>query len=165
MVKKNSNVVAELDVIHQDTNFEMIKEFHRVFGRTPDPKTPTIPNDDSIRLRWSLIQEEMNEVFREMFYYEGEPKTNISLPKLAKELADLLYVVYGTGAAFGIDLDAVFLAVHESNMSKLDKNGKVIRREDGKVLKGPLYKEPNIEHVLEQQVKIQDMIKKGKENI
>jgi predicted HAD superfamily Cof-like phosphohydrolase len=126
------------------TNFERVKEFHKVFGRTPDPETPTAPTRSVLNLRWNLITEEYNEV-KEEFYPESGP---VELPKVAKELCDLLYVVYGTGAQFGIDLDKCFAEVHRSNMSKLDKDGKVIRREDGKVLKSDLYTPPDMNKVL-----------------
>lgn len=135
------------------TNFDMIKEFHRVFGREPDPTTPTQISDQSKLLRAELIREEFIEVLDELGFHVGEcddelwsnrEQKIVELPKLAKELADLLYVVYGTAAVYGIPIDDVFREVHESNMSKLDENGQVIRREDGKVLKGPNYRPPNL---------------------
>ncbi|WP_443063182.1 MazG nucleotide pyrophosphohydrolase domain-containing protein [Streptomyces sp. NBC_00483] len=67
---------------------------------------------------------------------------------LAKELADVLYVTYGAADALGIDLPAVFAEVHRSNMSKLDADGRVLRRDDGKVLKGPGYRPPVLDHVV-----------------
>lgn len=138
-----------------NTNFQKVKKFHKVFSRTKDPEVPTIPTSDSIDLRYKLITEEYKEVIEELGYrWLKEPTVlrvpdfQISIPKLAKELSDLEYVVHGTSAVFGIPHDAVFNEVHESNMSKLDKDGNVIRREDGKVLKSELYKPANIEKVL-----------------
>ena len=84
-----------------------------------------------------LIEEEKKELFDE--FAKTSPE-NVNLVNVAKELADLLYVVYGTAAAYGIPIDDVYREVHKSNMSKLGEDGKPIYREDGKVLKGPNYK-------------------------
>lgn len=139
------------------TNFEMIKEFHDVFSRTPRPEKPTQISSESRMLRAKLIFEEFKEVLDDlrinlMVTYESEIVLDneggtklVHLPSLAKELADLLYVVYGTADVYGIPIDDVFREVHESNMSKLDDNGEVLRREDGKVLKGPNYRPPNLD--------------------
>jgi predicted HAD superfamily Cof-like phosphohydrolase len=152
------------------TNFNLIQEFHKDFGRIPDPETPTIPNKDSVILRAKLISEEYIEVLKELGLdlceltqesdsEKAEKKAieyltvicnelikpeKININKLAKELADLLVVVYGTAAAFGIPMDDVYKAVHDSNMSKKTKDGKVLRREDGKILKSDQYHEPVI---------------------
>ena len=108
------------------------------------------PTDDLVNLRWKLIDEEYHETFKELYTYNDwanlEVQKDISKQKLAKELADLLYVVYGTADCFGIDIDRVFAEVHRSNMSKL-VDGKPLKREDGKVLKGPNYTPPNLEFV------------------
>lgn len=117
----------------------MVKEFHDAFD-APDPATPQFPDAATFELRKRLIEEEYQEFLDAVA--EGD------LANAFKELADLIYVVAGTGAAFGGDLDAVFLAVHESNMSKLGEDGKPVKREDGKILKGPKYKAPNIAEVL-----------------
>jgi len=93
------------------------------------------PTPDLARLRQDLIMEEAGEVWEEL------ERPVISKAKLTKELADLLYVVYGTALAFGLPLDPAFNRVHESNMSKL-VDGKPLYREDGKVLKGPNYQPP-----------------------
>jgi NTP pyrophosphatase (non-canonical NTP hydrolase) len=111
-------------------------------------------------LRANLMFEEMKELFAEMgidisaelgsvylwqhAYPEDYP---YDLSKIAKEIADVLYVVYGTAAAFGIDIDKVYAQVHESNMSKVGPDGEVLRRSDGKVLKGPNYKAPDLDWV------------------
>jgi len=116
------------------TNFEMVKDFHRVYGQELNEKL----NQDAINkfkyLRLDLIKEEFTEIQKEFWPSRVDPVN------LAKELTDLLYVVYGAGATFGIDLDKCFAEVHRSNMSKLGEDGKPIYREDGKVLKGPNYK-------------------------
>ncbi len=119
----------------EPTNFEKVREFHKAFGVEIDAEFTTKLAD----FRDNLIYEEFLEVEEELLY-----KEQINKEKLTKELADLLYVVYGTGATFGLPLDEAFSLVHESNMSKLAEDGSVLRREDGKVLKGPNYKEPDL---------------------
>lgn len=122
------------------TNFEMVREFHEVFG-TVDPTNPVVPSQDIIDLRLKLINEEHKEV--------AEAIASGNLMDIAKELSDLLYVVYGTGLAFGIPLDRAFQEVHRSNMSKLGSDGKPIYREDGKVLKGPNYTEADLSFIMD----------------
>lgn len=117
------------------TNFEKIKEFHRVFKR-PFAEKPTIPLGKVQDLRIKLMKEELEEVIKAI--------ENGDLKNLSKELADLLVVTYGTADAYGIDADKAMDLVHKSNMSKLDNNGQPIIREDGKVMKGPNYKEPDM---------------------
>lgn len=121
------------------TNFRKVKEFCKVFGHTVNER-PQWPDVDTVRLRISLIREESIETIKAL--------SEEDIPEIAKELADLLYVTYGTAVAFGIDLDKVFNEVHKSNMSKVGEDGKPIFRADGKVLKGPNYKPANIERVL-----------------
>lgn len=121
------------------TPFEMVREFHVTYG-LPVVDSPGHPSEDRIKLRRDLISEEYWE-------YDRAVEKN-DLVNLAQELADILYVVYGAALEYGIDLDAVVTEVHRANMSKLDKDGSVIRREDGKVLKGPNYKAPDIEAIL-----------------
>src|SRR5690242_14944400 len=113
------------DYVVQKTPQQMVREFHEAFGAAIDQD----PDPALLRLRRRLIEEETNEVLDELALGD--------IVGLAKELADLIYVVYGTAVSFGIDLDAALAAVHASNMSKLDDNGQPIYREDGKVLKGP----------------------------
>lgn len=122
------------------TNFEMVDEFHTVYECLKN-ESPTLIDVADWNLRKQLIQEEFNEL------QEAYEEKNIL--GFAKELADLLYVCYGTAVALGIDIDKVFEEVHESNMSKLDLNGQVLRREDGKVLKGPKYKPPDLNFIME----------------
>lgn len=146
------------------SNFEKIKEFHATFSRTPDPTSLDLRTPEDRLLRAKLIFEEVMEVFAELGVVIGvdmqpqedgtvmldfEPVINedhleINPRNLAKELADLKYVTYGTDASFGIDADRVYAEVHDSNMSKLGPNGEVLRRDDGKVLKGPNYREPSL---------------------
>ena len=128
---------------------EAVHEFHTKFGI---PKA-TLKSKKSMEFRMRLIHEEFNEVIDAagFFIVQADTRTLFS-PKikecdpehLLKELADLAYVIYGTAEAFGWDLDEAVRRIHESNMSKLGADGKPIHREDGKVLKGPNYKEPDL---------------------
>lgn len=102
--------------------------------------SPELPSIDTQALRYDLINEELKELFQAM----GEK----DIVGIADALTDILYVTYGAGHAFGIDLDKCFLEVQRSNMSKLGPDGKPIYREDGKVMKGPNYKEPDLHSVL-----------------
>ena len=114
------------------TPSEAVREFHTKFGI---PKAH--PSDiQSVNFRMRLIEEEFHEVME-----AGAELPNDQL-HLLKELADLTYVIYGTAEAFGWNLDEAVKRVHESNMSKLGVDGKPIYRKDGKVLKGPNYREP-----------------------
>lgn len=128
------------------TNFDKVKEFHRVFGLDlrDAPAINADTDGDLIKLRLSLMEEELAEVKEAIMQHD--------LLSMAKELADLLYVVYGTAAVFGIPIDDVFAEVHRSNMSKLGEDGKPVYREDGKVLRGPNYKEADISGVLKEAV-------------
>lgn len=131
----------------QLTNYEKVREFHKVFGLALDEK----PTQELVELRATLIEEESDELFDEMIpdYDDWVPIYNDKVtPNLIKEMCDLLYVVYGTAASFGIDIDTAFNRVHESNMSKLGEDGKPIYREDGKALKGPNYKPPTMEDLV-----------------
>lgn len=121
------------------TPFEMVKEFHVTYG-LPIVEAPAHPSKDRIQLRRDLISEEYWEYDRAV--EKGD------LVNMAQELADILYVVYGAALEYGIPLDEVVAEVHRANMSKLDSDGSVLRREDGKVLKGPAYKAPDIESIL-----------------
>lgn len=115
----------------------MVKDFHDKFGGDID-----VPLTLEKRVfREVLIAEEFDEVSDELF----PEHPIVDKKKLTKELADLLYVVYGTAVTFGLPLEEVFEEVHYSNMSKLGEDGKPIKREDGKILKGPNYKEPNLD--------------------
>ena len=117
------------------TNFESVGEFMQAFGQEVKDKAE-FPDNDTIALRLELILEEVAEL-REAI---GEA----NIVEVADALTDILYVVYGAGHSFGIDLDKCFDEVHSSNMSKLGEDGKPIYREDGKVLKGPKYFAPDL---------------------
>ena len=117
------------------SNFESVKVFMRTFGQEIKDK-PSFPSTKITQLRYSLIKEELNEL------KEAIDKNN--LKEVADALTDILYVTYGAGHAFGINLDACFTEVQSSNMSKLGKDGKPIYNEQGKVLKGPKYFKPDL---------------------
>ena len=132
--------------IYEKTNYEKVREFHFAFGSHLDRPIA----EGLVNLRMDLINEEFNEVQNEVWdlgRYDFKLKDNVDKQKLAKELADLLYVVYGTAATFGIDIDRVFDEVHKSNMSKLGEDGKPVYRQDGKVLKGPNYQPPKLDWI------------------
>ena len=125
---------------HKDvSNFELVGDFMEAFGQKVELE-PTWPDFNTRELRLDLIQEELDELAQAM--------EDRDMVQIADALTDLLYVVYGAGHAFGIDLDECFQEVHSSNMSKLGPNGKPIHREDGKVMKGPGYFEPDLEGIL-----------------
>ena len=117
------------------TNFDKVGEFMKTFGQDVKKK-PSFSTDKINELRVSLIQEELDEL--------KEAMQNKDLLEVADALTDLLYVTYGAGHAFGINLDKCFDEVQNSNMSKLDENGKPIYNEFGKVMKGPNYFKPNL---------------------
>jgi len=110
------------------------------FGQEVKTK-PEFPDADTVALRIELIGEELNELWDAC-----EQKDIVGV---AYALADILYVTYGAGHAFGVDLDKCFAELQRSNMSKLGEDGKPIYREDGKVLKGPNYSEPDLKSVLQ----------------
>lgn len=120
-------------------NFDKVKEFMVTFGQEVRLR-PELPNKEVQMLRYELVREELEEL--------KEALENDDLVETADALTDLLYVVYGAGHAFGIDLDKCFAEVHRSNMSKLDKEGKPIFREDGKVIKGEDYSPPDLSKIL-----------------
>lgn len=126
------------------SNFEKVKEFHEKFELDKNKSF-----NELLLLRLGLVTEEFLEVHDELYYSIRDSRAKDFREKLSKELSDLLYVVYGTAVTFGLPIDEVFDEVHKSNLSKLDKDGKPIYREDGKVLKGPNYKEPDLEQFFE----------------
>ena len=117
------------------SNFERVKKFMETFGQEIKEKA-SFPNDKITSLRYELIKEELDE------FKEAIDKKDIK--EVADALTDILYVTYGAGHAFGIDLDKCFEEVQNSNMSKLGKDGKPIYNEKGKVMKGPNYFKPNL---------------------
>jgi predicted HAD superfamily Cof-like phosphohydrolase len=121
------------------TNFKKVKIFMETFGQ--DVKNqPSFSTDKINKLRFDLIKEELYELKTAL--------DNKDLLEVADALTDILYVTYGAGHAFGIDLDKCFEEVQNSNMSKLDENGKPIYNESGKVMKGPKYFKPNLKKFL-----------------
>ena len=121
------------------TNFNSVKKFMEVFGQEVKTKAE-FPSEKIIKLRYNLIKEELDE-FKEAL-------KDRDLKEVADALTDILYVTYGAGHAFGIDLDKCFNEVQNSNMSKLDENGKPIYNESGKVMKGPNYFKPDFSKFL-----------------
>ena len=117
------------------SNFESVKKFMKTFGQEVKERAE-FPNDKISSLRFDLIEEELLEL------KEAINKKNIK--EVADALTDILYVTYGAGHAFGIDLDKCFKEVQNSNMSKLGEDGKPIYNEKGKVMKGPNYFKPNL---------------------
>ena len=117
------------------TNFESVKKFMEKFGQEVKKK-PGFPKESVVDLRYKLIKEELDEF--------EEAIKNQDLKEIADSLTDILYVTYGAGHAFGIDLDKCFDEVQRSNMSKLGEDGKPIYNEDGKVMKGPNYFKPEL---------------------
>lgn len=98
-------------------------------------------------LQLRLISEESREFFEAADELAEQPENNVKREHVLKELCDLVFVCYQFAAAFNIDLDEALRRVYESNMSKLDEQGKPIYREDGKVLKGPNYQPPDLTHL------------------
>jgi len=117
------------------TNFEKVGLFMKTFGQEVKKKS-SFSTEKINKLRVSLINEELEE-------FEEAIKNN-DLKEVADALTDILYVTYGAGHAFGIDLDKCFDEVQNSNMSKLGQDGKPIYNNDGKVMKGPNYFKPNL---------------------
>ena len=117
------------------SNFSKVGIFMKTFGQEVKDK-PSFSTDKINKLRMDLIKEELNEL--------TEAMNNKDLLEVADALTDILYVTYGAGHAFGINLDKCFEEVQNSNMSKLDDNGKPIYNEHGKVMKGPNYFKPDL---------------------
>ena len=115
--------------------FESVKKFMKTFGQEVKEKAE-FPTDKITSLRYDLIREELEEL--------KEAMDNKDIKEVADALTDILYVTYGAGHAFGINLDKCFNEVQNSNMSKLDNNGKPIYNDDGKVMKGPNYFKPDL---------------------
>ena len=117
------------------SNFSKVGTFMKTFGQEVKDK-PSFSTEKINKLRIDLIKEELNEL--------TEAMKNNDLLEVADALTDILYVTYGAGHAFGINLDKCFEEVQNSNMSKLDENGKPIYNESGKVMKGPNYFKPDL---------------------
>lgn len=121
------------------TNFEMVAEFMRA-GEQQVKTTPELADIGTAALRVDLIKEELDELM--------EAIADNDIVEIADALTDILYVTYGAGHAYGIDLDKCFQEVQRSNMSKFGPNGEVYKNDDGKVIKGPNYSEPDLAGVL-----------------
>ena len=122
------------------SNFEDVKKFMKTFGQKVITK-PQFPDEKTANLRCDLIKEELNELEQAMKAKD--------LTEVADALTDILYVTYGAGCAYGIDLDKCFKEVQRANMTKLGDNGKPIYNEKGKVMKGPSYTPPNLKQFIE----------------
>jgi predicted HAD superfamily Cof-like phosphohydrolase len=121
---------------------DLVREFHLTFGLDART-TPTEVAPDLAAHRGELLAEEAAEV--------AEVSVSGPLDRLAHELADVVYVAYGTALVHGIDLDAVIAEIHRSNMTKIGPDGQIARRTDGKVLKGEHYEVPDVSGVLREQ--------------
>ena len=121
------------------SNFQSVKKFMQIFGKEVKIKAE-FPNKKIIQLRYELIKEELEEL--------NQAIKNKDIIEVADALTDILYVTYGAGHAFGVDLDKCFDEVQQSNMSKLGPDGKPIYNESGKVMKGPNYFKPNLNKFL-----------------
>ena len=121
------------------SNFEKVGKFMKTFGQEVHNKAK-FPDEKIVKLRYDLIAEELEE-------FKVALKDR-DIKEVADALTDILYVTYGAGHAFGINLDECFDEVQKSNMSKLDKNGKPVYNEAGKVMKGPNYFKPDLSKYL-----------------
>jgi len=122
------------------SNFDDVKTFMQTFGQEVKIKAE-FPKEKIVKLRYHLIKEELSEL-------QNAIKTK-DLKEIADALTDILYVTYGAGHAYGIDLDKCFKEVQKSNMSKLGEDGKPIYNKKGKVMKGSKYFEPNLKQFIE----------------
>ena len=121
------------------SNFQNVKKFMQTFGQEIKDKTE-FPNENIVRLRYGLIKEELEEL--------NQAIKDKDMKEVADALTDILYVTYGAGHAFGINLDECFEEVQKSNMSKLGADDKPIYNENGKVMKGPNYFKPDLNKFL-----------------
>ena len=121
------------------SNFDDVKNFMQIYGQEVKTES-SFPSKKIIQLRYDLIKEELDELSLAV--------KEKNIVEVADALTDLLYVVYGAGHSFGIDLNKCFAEVQRSNLSKLDIDGKPIYNENGKVMKGPNYSKPNLKQFL-----------------
>ena len=122
------------------SNFNKVKAFMNTYGQDVK-ENASFPDDTVVKLRVDLIEEELNEL--------KEAIKNNDLVEVADALTDILYVTYGAGHSFGVDLDKCFDEVQRSNMSKLGEDGNPIYNESGKVMKGPNYSAPDLKKIIE----------------
>lgn len=123
-----------------ESPYKDLWQFHKAF-ECPTSLTPKLPDEETRQLRLDLLEEEWEE------YLKAEEEND--LVEIADALADIIYIAYGTAVAYGLPMDRVFNEVHSSNMSKLGADGRPLRRADGKVMKGPNFRPPDIETILE----------------
>ena len=121
------------------SNFDKVKKFMQTFGQEVN-SSPSFPKEKIVKLRYELIKEELSELNKAI--------DDKNIEEVADALTDILYVTYGAGHAFGINLDRCFEEVQNSNMSKLGDDGKPIYNEKGKVMKGPNYFKPNLKKTI-----------------
>ena len=121
------------------SNFQSVKKFMQTFGQEVKNKAE-FPDEKIVQLRYDLIKEELDEL--------NQAIKDKDIKEVADALTDILYVTYGAGHAFGIDLDKCFEEVQQSNMSKLGTDGKPIYNDSGKVMKGPNYFKPDLSKFL-----------------
>ena len=121
------------------SNFNKVKTFMNTYGQEVKERA-TFPENKIVQLRIDLIEEELNEL--------KEAVKNNNIVEVADALTDILYVTYGAGHSFGVDLDKCFDEVQRSNMSKLGVDGKPIYNESGKVMKGPDYFAPDLKKII-----------------
>jgi len=122
------------------SNFKKVKKFMSTYGQEIKEKAQ-FPDNKIVQLRINLIEEELNEL--------KDAIKNNDIVEVADALTDILYVTYGAGHSFGVDLDKCFDEVQNSNMSKLGENGKPIYNDSGKVMKGPNYFAPNLKKIID----------------
>ena len=122
------------------SNFNKVKAFMNTYGQDVN-ENASFPDDTVVQLRVDLIEEELNEL--------KEAIKNNDLVEVADALTDILYVTYGAGHSFGLDLDKCFDEVQRSNMSKLGEDGNPIYNDSGKVMKGPNYSAPDLKKIIE----------------
>ena len=122
------------------SNFSKVKTFMNTYGQDVKEQA-SFPDDKIVQLRVDLIEEELNEL--------KEAIENNDIVEVADALTDILYVTYGAGHSFGVDLDECFEEVQKSNMSKLGEDGNPIYNDSGKVMKGPNYFAPNLKKIIE----------------
>ena len=123
----------------KETNFNKVKKFMEAYDQEV-LTTPSLPTYEVAKLRTELIREEFTELVNAI--------NKMDVTQIADALTDILYVTYGAGHACGLDLDKCFEEVHNSNMSKMGKDGKVVKGPSGKVMKDENYREPNLRKVL-----------------
>ena len=128
-------IIKQITIGEIMSNFESVKKFMKTFGQEVKSKAE-FPEEKIVKLRLNLIKEELEE------FEQAVEKKDIK--EVADALTDILYVTYGAGHAFGIDLDSCFKEVQNSNMSKLGNDGKPIFNDQGKVMKGPKYFKPDL---------------------